>query len=478
MKESKKEVIHVGPSSPKQELILNASASISIVGGAAGSGKSHMAILFPLKYVFSDPYFKGIIFRRTTSELQDLWDRACELYQTLFPKDKNGKTVLKINQQKMSIRFPLGGVLFFSYMQHEKDKYGSQGKEYTFCLFDEITHFSITQVLYLYGRLRSSRSTSKCQLIGTCNPDPDSFLFDWVKWYIDPETGIPDQTKDGVIRYFVADTELGFIWKDTKEELEDIYGDGDDSGIVDFTFISATVFDNPILLKNNPKYLSTLKANTPVDVARLLHGSWTARDSAGGHMKREWFIENPQEPPWTDVISTVRAFDFAGTLKTESGATGNSPDYTASVKMSKLKNGDYFIHEVRRTRIRFGDWISYVLQCATYDSKGTQYILPIDPNPAAALASSMMAKELISAGLFVRRLKTRGTKLDRARPTISMIMNGGMHILKDCGFDEENGFVNQLDFFYKECEVFDGERRKGESGHDDGNRIQVVVKLI
>ena len=42
-----------------------------------------------------------------------------------------------------------------------------------------------------------------------------------------------------------------------------------------------------------------------------------------------------------------------------------------------------------------------------------------------------------------------------------------MHILKDCGQDLENHIENDLNFFYKEVEGFNGKRKSGANGHDD-----------
>jgi predicted phage terminase large subunit-like protein len=456
-----KKVEFIGPASDKQQLMLNITADIAVIGGAAGSGKSHIALLYPLKYR-NDPYFRGVIFRQTTKELEDLWDRAVEMYPKLYPKDAKGRSPVKIHQQKMRITFPSGGTVTFSYLEHEKDKYKHQGKEYSFVLFDEATHFTQTQIEYLRTRLRSSRSASPTQMILTCNPDPDSVICSWIEWYLQPE-GLPDQSKDGFVRYFVVQSG-DYIWSDTREELEAIYGSGPDSGIQTFTFISATCYDNPVLLENDPGYVSRLKANNEVDVQRLLYGNWKVRPSNAGIMKRDWFAEATEEPAWTDIVKTVRAFDFAGTLKSDANP---SPDYTACVKMSKLKDGTYFIHEVRRCRIRFGQWVDWIITCAADDKPGTDLIIPIDPNPMAKSASEMLARTLSEHGFFVKRFKTSGKKIDRARPFASMLMNGGVSILKNSCVDEENNVNYDNSFYYRECEAFDGEKRKGENGHDD-----------
>lgn len=455
----KKELI--GPASAKQVMMLQASAATAVIGGAAGSGKSHIALLFPLKYK-DDPFFRGVIFRKTTSELQDLWDRACEMYPKLYPKDDRGRSPVKIHQQKMRITFPSGATVLFSYLDHEKDRLKHQGKEYNFILFDEATHFSQTQIEYLRGRLRSSRSKNAIQMVLTCNPDPDSIIYDWIEWYLHPD-GLPNLEKDGVVRYYLVQSG-DYIWADTREELMERFPEEDPEDIQSFTFISATCYDNPVLLDNDPGYVGRLKANNEVDVQRLLYGNWKVRPSSAGIMKREWFHELEQDPAWTEIVKTVRAFDFAGTLKSDANP---SPDYTACVKMSKLKNGTYHIHEVRRVRVRYGDWIKWILQCAVDDGSKVDIIIPIDPNPAAAAASMMLARTLSEHGLFVRRFKTTGRKIDRARPFASMLLNGGVSILKDCATDEENNINYDNTFYFKECEAFDGEKRKGENGHDD-----------
>lgn len=451
----------IGPASPKQVKMLTVTAETAVIGGAAGSGKSHIALLYPLKYR-DDPHFRGVIFRRTTKELEDLWDRACEMYPKLYPKDAKGRSPVRIHQQKMRITFPSGATLFFSYMEHEKHKLKYQGKELTFILFDEATHFTQSQIEYLRGRLRSSQSLSPKQMVMTCNPDPDSIIYNWIEWYLQDD-GLPDPEKDGVIRYYVMDNGE-YIWAETREELEAIYGTGEENGVLSFTFISATCYDNPVLLAADPGYVSRLKANSAVDVQRLLYGNWKVRPSAGGIMKREWFHEVDQEPAWTDIVKTVRAFDFAGTLKNDANP---SPDYTACVKMSKLKDGTYFIHEVKRCRIRFGQWLDWIVACCADDGGKSDVIIPIDPNPQAASASALLARSLSEKGLYVRRFKTSGRKIDRARPFASMLLNGGISILKGSCVDEENPLNIDNSFFFKECEAFDGEKRKGENGHDD-----------
>ena len=459
----------IGPSSPKQALMLTQTADTAILGGAMGSGKSFISLLYPLKFA-EDPHFRGIIFRKSTGEITaqgGLWENACEIYTKIYGnaeelRKKGKKGGIKIHVKDLRITFPSGGSVKFSYLENSRDLMRHQGAAYTFVLFDEATHFTQEMIEYLIKRMRSARAKHQKQMVLTCNPDPDWFGLEWIKPYL-TEDGTPNLEMDGKIRYYVVDNG-DYVWADEREELESVYGTGPDSGIRSFTFVSANCTDNIPLMRADPTYLSNLKAQPLVDVQRYLYGNWFVRPTASGILRREWFIEEDREPPHTEIVRTVRAFDFAGTLKDD---LNYSPDYTATVKMSKLKDGTYFIHDVQRTRIRAGEWMRWVQEVAANDNSRTDIILPIDPNPAAAWAAQQFALQLSGCGFYVRKFKASGKKIDRSRPFASALLNGGIKILKDCGTDYENQQYDTLNFFYRECDAFDGTRRSGESGHDD-----------
>ena len=86
-------------------------------------------------------------------------------------------------------------------------------------------------------------------------------------------------------RYFVRNGGTA-QWSDSREELEEIYGKGEDSGILSFKFIPGNIYDNPPAMKANPGYVSFLKAQPRVEMERLLLGSWYARVEAAGILKR------------------------------------------------------------------------------------------------------------------------------------------------------------------------------------------------
>lgn len=448
----------IAPASPKQELMLNQGCDFAILGGAAGSGKSFVLLLYPLKFS-EDPYFRGIIFRKTTGEITGqggLWETAVELYSNVFDGD------IKINKTEMRITFPSGGSIKFSHMEKSGDRFRHQGNQYSFIGFDEGTHFGKEEITYLGTRLRSARAKHKMQMVITCNPDPDWDYIDFVKPYLDDE-GTPKAEMDGVVRYYTV-VQDEFKFSDNREDLEKLRGaTGEGSGVRSYTFISATCEDNPPLLKNNPEYVGELRSKPYIDMMRLLYGNWYVRPTGSTYFERDW-CEEVDYVNEEDVVSTVRCHDFAGTLKSD---INPNPDYTTSVRMRLMRDGTYIIDDIRRHRIRHGDWFDWVLKCSYNDPPSTVYYIPEDPNPAAKKASMMFARQLSEAGLFVRRLRTNRSKLDRFRPFSSMAQNGGVKFLSNCATCEENNIVNDLSFVYAELEIFTGERNRSRHGHDD-----------
>lgn len=446
----------VAPASIPQEEFLNAEEDIVFYGGAAGGGKSFAALANHLKYI-EDKHYKGVVVRRTTPMLMKqgaVWDEAKDLYRLVDPECR-----IRIKDRK--IVFRTGAEVGFDHFERASNTDNWQGSQLSAVVMDELTHFEESQMWYLISRLRS-KAKMRPNLRATMNPDPDSWVLKYILWYLYPEghelAGRPDPERDGKTRWFYRlDNELR--WFSTKKEALE---ENPNAKPLSFKFISATCYDNPYI---NDNYIANLEGLGRVEKEILLYGNWFARPEANGYAKREWFKEVLTEPAWVDIDYTVRAYDFAGTLK--SSDSYYDPDYTASVKMSKLKDGSYFIHDVKRIRIRHGDWVKFILDSAREDGIGCDIVVPIDPNPMAKRASDLMFREVIEAGYFVRQFKASGNKVDRFRPFASMLMNGGVSILKGCGIDYENNVANELTFYYSELERFDGTRKSGVDSHDD-----------
>ncbi len=87
-------------------------------------------------------------------------------------------------------RWPRAGKIKFSHLQFETTVYDWQGAQIALICFDELTHFTAHQFFYMVSRNRSTCGV-KPYIRATCNPDADSWVADFLAWWIDRETGLP-----------------------------------------------------------------------------------------------------------------------------------------------------------------------------------------------------------------------------------------------------------------------------------------------
>jgi hypothetical protein len=279
-----------------QSDFLACNADIAIYGGAAGGGKSHALLIDPLRHI-DNPNFGGVIFRRTCPQITNeggLWDCAEAIYSNLGAK---GRT------NDLDWTFPTGAKITFSHMEHEKSKLNYQGAQIPFIGFDELTHFTQSQFIYMFSRNRST-SGVKSYIRGTCNPDSKSWVRQWIDWWIGPD-GYAIKERSGIIRYFV-NLQGVLHWGDTKEELREKLGKK--VRPKSFTFISASLSDNKILMKADPDYIANLMAMPLIEREQLLDGNWNI-SADGGIIRNEWirYYDTLQtEPPLTPGHSIQR----------------------------------------------------------------------------------------------------------------------------------------------------------------------------
>ena len=198
----------IQPQDGYQMQALSSSADIVIGGGAAGVGKTFTLLLDPLRHIHIKD-FGGVIFRRTSPQIKaqgGLWDTSLSLYSLIpgaEPKETNS-----------SWSFSNISKLKFNHLEYEKNVFDWQGSQIPFIGFDELTHFSENMFFYLLSRNRSVCGV-RPYVRATCNPDPDSWVSDFISWWIDKETGFPIPERSGVLRYFIKDNDsyIGEIQK-------------------------------------------------------------------------------------------------------------------------------------------------------------------------------------------------------------------------------------------------------------------------
>jgi len=263
---------------PKQAIFMSRFEDEALYGGAAGGGKSDSLIMEATRQV-DIPYYRGLIVRRTFPQLEDLIGKSLRLYPRAFPG-------AKYNDSKHVWHFPSGAVIIFGSMPHEKDKYNFQGKPYDFIGMDELTQFTFEMYDYLvHSRNRPNGPGTRVYARFTANPG--GVGHGWVKERF--ITAAPPGTT--IWRRVKVDTPTGTVEKWSSR-----------------VFIQSTVFDNKILLQNDPDYITRLASMPEANRNALLYGDW---DSFSGQVFVEWRNDpsHYQDRRFTHVIAPFRVPD-------------------------------------------------------------------------------------------------------------------------------------------------------------------------
>lgn len=188
-------------------------------------------------------------------------------------------------ESRLTWEFPAGPKLKFSHLEYETNKLDWQGTQIPYIGFDELTHFTRSQFFYLLSRNRSTCGV-RPYIRATCNPDPDSWVAEFIEWWIDQETGFPIAERAGVLRYFTTD-KGNPVWGDSPEEViercphifnaEEFASTDKRDLIKSVTFIPGTIYGNKALLSKNPGYLGNLLALDEAEQMQLLKGNWKIR---------------------------------------------------------------------------------------------------------------------------------------------------------------------------------------------------------
>jgi len=438
-----------GPCSIKQRMVLlENDVDILLTGGGAGGGKSQMALLKALSYI-KDPAARVLIMRATyplLTSIGGLIDSAKPLYREFGAE---------WFQQSKEFRWKNGAMVKFVAIPDNLAEV--QGWQPTHVLFDEGTEASLAAILAVQARIRSVKYKGpKMSMMITCNPDRNSWLYDWVEWCLD-EYGVPKKGTENITRYFV-NINNKIHWGSSVEELYAEHGKGLKLGKnfipISFKFIPMTIDDNPALEKAMPTYRANLLAGTRVDQLRFLHGSWTAIPEGSSVFNREW-IKIVDAPP-VNPVQKVRAWDLAHSIPSE---TYPNPDYTASTLMSRTQYGGYCIeHAMRFRKLTDGVVKSIVETSQSLDGTDVLVTIPRD-NGGGKAASMFFLKTFAEEGMYVRGLPPRNTpdaKMKSFLPFCTLAESGVVTMVRG-DWNEE---------FLTELENFTGERKNKDDWVD------------
>ena len=415
----------VKPQEGPQTLLLQHPADIIIYGGSAGGGKSYGMLMCPLRYK-NVAGFGCTIFRKNFNQIfaqGGLWDESSKIYPGIkgaeskfsrgqwWFRNKEGELVSKVT---------------FAHIERDEDVLKWQGSQICEIGFDELTHFSKKVFFYMLSRNRSTCGV-KPHIIATCNPDADSWVAEFIEWWIDPDTGYPIPERSGKIRYFIRRDEV-IYWANTREELIEQFNlktEEEKAEPKSVTFIMSSIYDNKELLRVNPSYLANLKAMSQVERERLLNGNWKIKAAAGLFFKREQ-VGNYLAIVPDDVIQWVRCWDLAATEKDDNGDAA----YTAGVLIGKRKNGRYVIADVINKQMSASNVRNTIRLTAQQDLakyKRVRVRLPKDPGQAGKEQAESYIKFL--SGFDVTAVAESGSKEARAEPMAAQWQAGNFDIV-------------------------------------------------
>lgn len=277
------------PQAGGQERMLAQDVDILICGGSRGGSKSFSLLMEALKDI-QRPDFHAIILRNNKKAMEKLIRDSKKLYTQYGTYNRSAAD--------MTWYFDAGGTLEFKYHDDSDDDFKErfQGQEYAYIGIDEITHISYRKFKYLTTCNRNAYGIRN-RMWGTCNPDPRSWVRQFVDWWIDKD-GYIDPKRDGVVRYCFMKGERinNIVWGDTREEVyrkckEEIdllwTPEYEKMGlqpqkvfIQSVTFVRADLSQNPMLLLSDPSYLGRLGAQDRAQVLRDLKANWNATDDS------------------------------------------------------------------------------------------------------------------------------------------------------------------------------------------------------
>lgn len=370
----------IQPNPGPQLDFLASRADIAIFGGAAGGGKTFGMLLDPLKRRDVDG-FEALILRRVGTQITlpgGLWSSSVKLYPWAGGVGFPGKR---------SWRWPNGFSVTFRHLEDDAALGAMQGAQIPYIGFDELTHFTRDQFVFMLSRNRSVTGIPG-RIRATCNADATSWVKEFIRWWLDAEGRFADKSKSGVLRWMARDGDE-FCWYGSREEAERQHGPNSANSV---TFIPSLITDNAPLLEADPAYLTRLRALGHVMRQQLEMGDWLVCITAGTMFRRDWFpvIEAPPAGG-TRVRYWDRACLVPGTMiATDSG----------QVPIEKVKRGDLVLTRKGFRRVEWAGITKTATRFVTIETSGGNKVTGTPEHPVWTKESGWIRMDSLLDGCY------------------------------------------------------------------------------
>lgn len=266
------------PQPGPQSLAVSARFATELLyGGARGGGKTSFLLGDYLQDVEQGAGWKGILFRRSHPELEEIIAQSKDMYLPLG-------AAWKVSDRTWT--FPTGATLKLRHIDTEDDATLYQGHEYAWIGFDELGNWpSLAGYNKLKACLRGTdQSITHKRIRATANP------------------GGPGH--HAVKNYFIDHNPNGFELVTSPEGNTRL-------------FIPAKVSDNKILMNTDPQYVARLReVGSPELVRAWLEGDWNV-------------ITGAYFPEFSTLQHVIAPFDIPGHwLKFVSGDWGSASPFS------------------------------------------------------------------------------------------------------------------------------------------------------
>ncbi len=347
----------------------------ALFGGAAGGGKSIVALMGALQYIHCKNY-SALILRRTYPMLSKAGGMIPLSHEWLDETDAIW------NEQKKTWTFPSGATLEMGSMQHENNKTNYQGGKYNYVNYEELTQFTETQYLYLYSRMRKSNSDEYPNRIRS-TANPGGVGHEWVK--------------------------QRFI-KEKKENR---------------TFMQSLATDNPHL--DLEDYMESLMELPRIEREALMNGNWDLTPD-GEFFHRAWFEGKILDtvPAGVKFKKTIRYWDLAATEK----KGNNDPDWTAGCLMGQTTDNQYYVLDIRRVRTTPLGVQQFIRQTAEEDGRNVEIWMEQEGGSGGKNTIDNYRRNVLPDYKFHADLK-REDKKQRAGILSSQVEAGNIFIIRN-----------------------------------------------